>query len=238
MIINIFDVAIVLIIIMSAVSGAKVGALKSLVNFVGTIIVYVLAFMFKSKVGIILCKCCPFFSFDGYPTLNIILYQMIAFILVAGVLFMIFNLIMRLTGIIQRLVDMTIILKLPSSLLGFVIGLFEGYIIMFVVIAVFAIPFRDYSLFTESKVVDTILNKSPILTNSLGGVIDSLSDVMEVKTTMEANEIDQRNRTNLDIMGAYLEHKVISKQDALDIISMDKFNTIPGIKQYVESYDS
>lgn len=237
MIINIFDIAIVLLIIMSAVTGAKVGALKSLVNFVGTIIVYILAFMFKSKVGVILCKFCPFFGFDGYPTLNILLYQMIAFVLIAGVLFMVFNFIMKLTGIIQRLVDMTIILKLPSSLLGFVIGLLEGYIVMFIVIAVLAVPFRDYKLFTDSKVADVILHKSPVLTNSLGGVVDSLSDVMKVTTTLESNEIDQKNRTNLDIMGAYLDHKVISKKDALDIISMDKFNAIPGIKQYVESHE-
>lgn len=236
MIINIFDVAIILLIIMSAVNGSKVGALKSLVNFVGTIIVYVLAFMFKSKVGILLCKFCPFFNFDGYPTLNILLYQMIAFVLIAGILFTLFNFIIKVTGLIQRLVDMTIILKLPSSILGFVIGLLEGYIVMFVVIAVLAVPFRNHVVFRESKVADAILNKSPILTSSLGGVVDSLSDVMKVTTTMENNEIDQKNQTNLDIMGAYLEHKVISKKDALDIISMEKFDTIPGIKQYVESY--
>ena len=94
-----------------------------------------------------------------------------------------------------------------------------------------------FSLYKDSKVADSILNKSPILTKSLGGVVDSLSDVMKVTTTMEANEIDQKNKTNLDIMGAYLEHKVISKEDALDLINMDKFNTIPGIKSYVESYN-
>ena len=237
MIINIFDVAIILLIIMSAVNGAKVGALKSLVNFIGTIVVYVLAFMFKSKIGVILCKFCPFFSFDGYPTLNILLYQMIAFVLIAGILFMVFNFIVRITGLIQRLVDMTIILKIPLSILGFIVGLLEGYIVIFVVIAVLAIPFRDFSLYKDSKVADSILNKSPILTKSLGGVVDSLSDVMKVTTTMEANEIDQKNKTNLDIMGAYLEHKVISKEDALDLINMDKFNTIPGIKSYVESYN-
>ena len=236
MIINIFDVAIILLIIMSAISGSKVGALKSLVNFIGTILVYIIAFMFKSKVGVLLCKVCPFFSFDGYPTLNILLYQMIAFVLIAGVLFALFNFIVKATGIIQRLIDMTIILKLPSSILGFIIGLLEGYIVMFIVIAVLMVPFKDFDLYKESKLVNTMLNKSPILSKSLGGVVDSLGDIINVTTSMEDNEIDQKNRTNLDIMGAYLDHNVISREDALDIISLDKFDTIPGIKQYVESY--
>ncbi len=234
--INIFDIAIVLLIIMSAISGLRMGALKSLVNFVGTIIVYILAFMFKSQVGVILCKICPFFNFDGYPTLNILLYQMIAFVLIASVLFTIFSIVMKATRVIDKLVNMTIILKLPSQILGFVIGLLEGYIVMFIVIAVLAIPFKDLKEYNNSKMVDTILNKSPILSKSLGGVVDSLGDVMNVTTKMENNEIDQRNRTNLDIMGVYLEHDIISREDALDIINMDKFDTVPGIKQYVESY--
>lgn len=234
--INIFDIGIVLLIIMSAVSGMKQGALKSLVNFIGTILVYILAFLFKSKVGVILCKICPFFSFDGYPTLNVLLYQMVAFVLVAGILFIIFNFIMKATGIVQRLVDMTIILKLPSSILGFVVGLLEGYIVMFIVLAVLAVPFRNFTMYHDSVVVDSILNKSPVLTKSLGGVIDSLFDTIEVTTSIESNDIDQKNRTNLDIMGAYLDNKIISKEDALDIIDMDKFDTVPGIRQYVESY--
>ncbi len=234
--INVFDIGIVLLIIMSAVSGMKQGALKSSINFIGTILVYVLAFLFKSKVGVLLCKLCPFFNFDGYPTLNILLYQMIAFVLVAGVLFIIFNFIMKATGIVQRLVDMTIILKLPSSILGFVVGLFEGYIVMFIVLAVLAVPFRNFDMYQDSKVINTILHKSPILTKSLGGVIDSLADTIKVTTKMESNEIDQKNTTNLDIMGAYLDNNIISKEDALDIIDMDKFDTVPGIRQYVESY--
>lgn len=236
MIINIFDIAVILLILMSAVAGMKQGALKSSINFIGTIIVYVLAFLFKSKVGVLLCKLCPFFSFDGYPTLNILLYQMIAFVLIAGVLFVIFNFIMRVTGLVQRLVDMTIILKLPSSILGLVIGLIEGYIIMFIVLAVLAVPFRNFDMYQDSKVINTILHKSPILTKSLGGVIDSLADTIKVTTKMESNEIDQKNTTNLDIMGAYLDNNIISKEDALDIIDMDKFDTVPGIRQYVESY--
>lgn len=234
--INIIDIAIVLLILMSGFSGQKKGVLKSFVNFVGTIIVYVLAFLFKSKVGILLCKLCPFFSFDGYPTLNILLYQMVAFVLIAGVLFTVFNFVMKATGIVQKLVDMTIILKLPSSILGFIVGLVEGYIVMFVIITILAIPFRNVEMYQKSSLVNIIMNKSPILSKSLGEVVDSIYDVFSITSDIENNTIDQKNKTNLDIIEACLDHNVISREDALDIIDMDKFDTIPGIRQYVYSY--
>lgn len=234
--INVFDVAIVLLILMSAITGAKQGVLKSVVNFVGTIIVYIIAFALKDKVGVILCKFCPFFNFNGYPTLNILLYQLVAFVLIAGILFAVFSFIMKVTRIIQRLVDMTVILKLPSSILGFVVGLFEGYIVMFIVLAVLALPFRNFEPYQESKLVNTIINDSPILTKSLGGVVDALTDVYQISSNMDGNGTDQKNQINLDIMGVYLEHNVVSKKDALDIVDMDKFDTIPGIRQYVDAY--
>ena len=61
---NIFDIIIVLLIILSGVSGFKQGILKSFVKLVGTLLVYFIAFQLKDKVGIILCKIFPFFSLD------------------------------------------------------------------------------------------------------------------------------------------------------------------------------
>ena len=233
---NIFDIAIVLLIILSAISGAKQGFLRALVNVVVTIIVYVVAYHLKDKVGVLLCKVCPFFSFDGYQTLNILLYQMLAFILIAFVLYSIFSVILKVTGIVQRLIDLTFVLKLPSNILGFVVGLLEGYIVMFIVVAVLAVPFKNMELYTSSKVVDTMLYKSPVLSDTLGGVVNKLSGVLNVTTKLESNEEAQRVRTNMDIMGTYLDCKIISKEDALEIIDMDKFESIPGLRQYVDAY--
>ena len=125
---NIFSIIIVLLIIASGVMGLKKGFLKESVVFIGTILVYILSFLLKDKIGLVLCKWFPFFSFDGLQTLNILVYQLIAFIFIATILFSIATIIFKLTGIVQKLVDITIILTLPSKILGFVFGILEGYI--------------------------------------------------------------------------------------------------------------
>ena len=58
---NILDITIILLLMLSVVVGYKKGAFKEVVLFAGTIIVYIVAFLLKDKIGIILCKILPFF---------------------------------------------------------------------------------------------------------------------------------------------------------------------------------
>lgn len=234
---NIFDIAIILLIILSAISGFKQGVLKSGIKLIGTILVYIIAFSLKDKIGILLCKIFPFFELDGLVTLNILIYQLIAFILIASVLFGIFGLIMKLTGIIQKIVDLTIILTIPSKILGAVIGLIEGYVILFIILVVLSIPLRNVEIFQESKLANKMINDSPILTKSLGGIAESLTDIFMITSEISDNGVDKNNQTNLDIMETFLKYNVISKEDTLSLIDTGKLDSISGIKELVENYE-
>ena len=83
---NIVDALIILIILASGVAGFKRGVLKQTVSTVGFIIVVVLAFYLKNPIAEFLSLHFPFFKFSGsfanVTSLNIILYQIISFILV------------------------------------------------------------------------------------------------------------------------------------------------------------
>ena len=234
---NVIDIIVILLIILSGYAGFKDGVLKSLVKFVGTIVVYVIAFMLKDEVGIILCKIFPFFEFDGLVTLNILVYQLIAFILIASVLFGVYNLVMKLTGVLQKIVDISIILTIPSKVLGFIVGMLEGYIIMFIVVVILSVPLGDTDIFKNAKLTDKMINNSPILTESLGGIIDSLTDVFVITSKIENNGIDKNSQINLDIMDTFLKYDVITKEDALDLIKMKKLESVTGIESFVENYE-
>lgn len=234
---NIIDIVIVLLILLSAVSGFKQGALKSGIKLVGTILIYIIAFSLKDKVGIFLCKILPFFKFDGLVTLNILIYQLIAFILIASILFGIFGIIMKLTGILQKIVDLTIILTIPSKILGLIIGLVEGYVIMFILIVILSVPFRNVELFQESKLVDKMLNSSPLLTNSLGGIAESLTDIFEITSEITNNDMDATSQINLDIMETFIKYNVISKEDAISLIDTGKLDSVVGIENFVKNYE-
>lgn len=234
---NVIDIIVILLIILSGYAGFKDGVLKSLVKFVGTIVVYVIAFMLKDEVGIILCKIFPFFEFDGLVTLNILVYQLIAFVLIASVLFGVYNLVMKLTGVLQKIVDISIILTIPSKVLGFIVGMLEGYIIMFIVVVILSVPLGDTDIFKNAKLTDKMINNSPILTESLGGIIDSLTDVFVITSKIENNGIDKNSQINLDIMDTFLKYDVITKEDALDLIKMKKLESVTGIESFVENYE-
>ena len=229
---NIFSVIVILLIISSGVMGLKKGFLKESVVFIGTILVYIISFLLKDKIGLVLCKWFPFFSFDGLQTLNILVYQLIAFIFIATILFSIATIIFKLTGIIQKLVDITIILTLPSKILGFIFGILEGYIVMFLILIILAIPLRNVELFKESTVVTKIMYNSPILSKTLGGVPKTIEDI-----TTEIQKTDyNKNKVALDIMKIELDHNIISKEDTLDLIERGKLDKVQGIKSFVKNY--
>lgn len=232
---NIFGVIVILLIISSGVMGLKKGFLKESVVFIGTILVYIISFLLKDKIGLVLCKWFPFFSFDGLQTLNILVYQLIAFIFIATILFSIATIIFKLTGIIQKLVDITIILTLPSKILGFIFGILEGYIVMFLILIILAIPLRNVELFKESTVVTKIMYNSPILSKTLGGVPKTIEDILDVTTEIQKTDYN-KNKVALDIMKIELDHNIISKEDTLDLIERGKLDKVQGIKSFVKNY--
>lgn len=232
---NIFSVIVILLIISSGVMGLKKGFLKESVVFIGTILVYIISFLLKDKIGLVLCKWFPFFSFDGLQTLNILVYQLIAFIFIATILFSIATIIFKLTGIIQKLVDITIILTLPYKILGFIFGILEGYIVMFLILIILAIPLRNVELFKESTVVTKIMYNSPILSKTLGGVPKTIEDILDVTTEIQKTDYN-KNKVALDIMKIELDHNIISKEDTLDLIERGKLDKVQGIKSFVKNY--
>lgn len=225
---NIFDIVIILLLVLSFVNGFKRGVLKELVMFFGTILIYVISFLLKGKVGLLLCRIFPFFSFDGLVSLNILIYQLIAFILIASILFTIFGIVMKFTGILQRIVDVSIILTIPSKILGGIIGLVEGYIIIFSLLIILSVPFKDIDIFTKSYLNNKIVTSSPILSNTLGNLDDLIIDIYDIKSGNTKNK-DVLNKKILDM---YIDYNIISKNDLNIIISTKKLDKISKISTY------
>ena len=148
---NIIDIIIIIYILLSGIIGYKRGVFKELVLCLGTILVFYLAYQFKDPLGEFLLLKLPMFDFPnlfkGAITLNILVYQLLAFIIVLAVLLIIFNVIVSITGIFEKILRITIILGIPSKILGFLVGLVEGYVITFVVLFFLTQPAFSFDLF-------------------------------------------------------------------------------------------
>ena len=83
---NILDYLILIIIILGALYGYKRGFLGSLINFIGTIVVIILAFYLKNPISVFLYEHFPFYNFGGFykgiSVYNILLYEGISFLII------------------------------------------------------------------------------------------------------------------------------------------------------------
>ena len=110
---NIVDVIILLLILLGGVVGFKEGVIKKLTSVIGLVIVVVLSFILKNKISIVFYENLPFFdlwgAYKGIQVLNILFYEMLAFVIIAAVLSIIYRIILGLTGMIEKILKATIL---------------------------------------------------------------------------------------------------------------------------------
>lgn len=237
---SIIDIGIILFILCFILIGAKQGLIKTTVSLVALIIVFVISYVFKEHIGNFLCKYLPFFNFSGnikgLVSLNILIYQLAGFFIILAVLMGVYTIIMTLTGWIQKLVNMTILLKLPSSIGGGIIGLIEGYLVSFLILLIAMIPMQTMTIFKESKLADFILNKTPIVSESTSDLTKSATEIYNLvdQVTNKKIDINEANLKSIDIM---IRYKVITPHTVEQLIVLDKLEDVVGLEHVLNRYD-
>lgn len=237
---NILDIVIALVLIMSAIIGFKRGAIKEVVSLVGIIIVFILAFSLKGVLGNVLCKWLPFFNFagnlEGVTVLNILLYQLIAFLIIYSLLFSVYMIVVKISGIVQKIVHMTVILWLPSKLIGAVVAFTTGYVMVFVVLLALLIPLKDTDIFKNSKFANYIVYDTPILASSSANISTSINEIYELGEDLSKGDIS-KNEANVKTMDILLKYKVVSAETARELVVLDKLDGISGLDKVIEKYE-
>ena len=161
---TILDSILILFLLCGAVLGFKKGAIKSLVALVGIIALVVISYYLKNPIAELLFKYCPFVNFsgswEGLITLNILLYESIAYILVFVVLYSILSIILKVSGIIEKLLTMTIILGIPSKIIGAVLGFLEAVFFSFIILFVLIQFNSTNKLVSESTQAKSIIKNT------------------------------------------------------------------------------
>ena len=233
---NIIDVVFVLFILCGGVVGMKRGVFKELVMTVGYLLLFVVSIVLKNPIAELLSLNLPFFnfggSFQGIVVLNILIYQLLAFIIVFAVLSVIFNLILKITKVFEKILDFTIILGFLSKILGLIVGLIEGYIIVFLLSVILSYPIFNQTVVEGSKLKPTILNSTPILSPLSKAMTDTVDEVVALSKTDVKNDKDEFNRQAVDIM---LEHKLISTRYMEKLVEAGKVD-VPGMDKIIEKH--
>lgn len=235
---SIVDALIILLILAFGAKGFKNGVLKQLVTTVGFVIVVILGFYLKNPIAEFLSLHFPFFTFGGsvanVASINIILYQLISFILVIIILDTILNVLIKVTGIIEKILKFTIILGIPSKILGFIVGVVEGFVVTFLILFFLKQPGFNLKIFDDSKLTNPILNSTPVLSQVAGNFVDTFNDLYELGNDYYEQKMDE-NTLNLRSIDVMLEHKIINPGYVVKLVDADKIK-VSGIDSVLNKY--
>ena len=222
---NVVDVIIIALLILGGVAGFKAGVIKKLTDFIGMFVVIILAFYLKNYISVIMYENLPFFNFfgliNGIDTLNILLYEVIAFLVIFIALLFVLKVVLMLTGLVEKILKATVILSIPSKLLGIVVGVIEMYVYLFLILVIVSLPIFDSSFLKDSKMNNFILNNTPVLSGLSKEIIDIYGDVYNIIDNRKNKTNEQLNE---EILKVLIDKKVVTKESAKKLVDRNKIH--------------
>ena len=230
---KIVDLIILIILLLFGVIGFKRGVFKALVMFGGFVLIVVLSYQLKNYLGDFLTLNLPFINFSQFignaSSLNIVMYQAIAFIAVLLILSLLYRFIVTISGIFEKLLRITIILGIPSKILGFIVGALEGYIIVFFGLFFLVQPCFNLKIKEKSDYTEKILSNTPILSNVAGSGLEVVNEIINLSNKDNSENFD------LDLADLILKEKVTTPDVMQKLVDKKKIE-IEGIDEIIEKY--
>lgn len=229
------DVICILFLLMGAVVGLKRGVIKSATMFIGAIIVIFLAFSLKNTVAKLMYTYLPFFdfagNFEGLSVLNIIIYEALAFVLVYIVLMSVLQVLIKITGVFEKILDFTIILGIPSKILGAIFGFLEAYLFLFVALFLLSSLPSTAGVIMDGPIASKITTSSPVLSNISNEYFTAFKDIINVSTDIKGD----KNRYNLECLDILLRYNIVDKESVIGLLDSGKL-VVPGASDILKKY--
>jgi len=221
--IGIIDAVIILLILLGGVIGFKEGAIKKLTSAIGLILVLIISFVLKNKISVYFYENLPFIRlwgvFKGIQVLNVIFYEMVAFLVIASILMIVYKVILGITGLIERALKATVILSIPSKIIGLFVGLIEYYIWVYIILFILTLPVINFREVYTSKVASFILTETPVLSEYTDKTLEIYNEIYYVVEHRKDKTDKQINQEAMEIM---LKYDIITVESAEELIRQNK----------------
>lgn len=222
----IVDIIIALLLISGFITGYKKGFIKQALSTAGLIVSVVLAFLLKNNLSIILYKNCPFFTvglLKNYSSLNILLYELLSFFILFIVFSIITNIIIRIIGIAEKIIDDDGALKMLFKILGGLLGALESYVSIFVILLVLSMPifslkFTNY--IHKSKLSKAVLNNTILISNIAEPLVKTINSVGK----LELKENIGKEEFNCETIEIFKKNKIVSEESIEYLEEKNKIN--------------
>ena len=168
--------------------------------------------------------------FKGIEILNVIFYEIVAFLIIASILLLVYRIILKLTGVIESILKATIILSIPSKIIGFFVGIIESYIWVYIFLFILTLPVINIKEIYESKVANYIMTETPYLSKYTEKTIEIYNNIYDVVENREYKSNQEINEETMDLM---LKYDIITIDSAKKLINDNK---VTVSSDYLEKY--
>ncbi len=210
---NILDAVIIILLILGIMGGFKRGFIKETVLLIGLVAVLVISYYLKNPVATFFYKHLPFLNFNGIfkgvTIINILLYEVIAFLAVFSVLYLVLRLLLKVTGLIESLLKATIILGFFSKIAGGIVGFIESYIIVFIILFIFNQPFIRVTGIEDSKIANFMLNHTIIMSSAVENTNKAVSEIYEISKIYK-NDSKEFNKQAINL---FIKYSIITEEN-------------------------
>lgn len=234
---NIVDYIILIILILCALKGFKQGTIPSIINFIGTFLIFIIAFYLKQPISTLMYENLPFLNFagifKGVIAINILFYEVIAYGITILILGIIFGIIKKISVVFNKVLNATIVLSLPNKIIGAIIGCLEGILFAFILLCIASTVNTTTKYVNESKYSSIILNNIPIINNITGNLTNSFNEIYDTILNNK-NDTDKANLETIDIL---MKNNILSYESATKLVNDKKLN-IKNVNTIIEKYRS
>ena len=216
------NIILLVLLALGTYAGFKKGLIKGAVQLIGLVAIIIISYTLRYPLVEFLINKFPFFSFNGYSTLTILLYNVVAFVLIFVLLYCLLNIILTLTGFIDTLLKFTIIWEIPSKIGGAIIGFLEMWVFLYLVIMIASSFNVTAEYLKDSKVADIMINHTPIVGTYLRGIPKAASEIYDGIKMYTADNSKTQEEINLYILQLEINYGLITKQKAQELVDIDK----------------
>lgn len=220
------DVFLVIFIVLGTYMGARKGLIKSAIGFVGLVAIVIISFYLKTGLASFLIDKLPFFNFggslEGLTSINILVYNIIAFVFIFIMLSCVLNIVIAVTGFIDTLLKFTVIWIIPSKIGGAIIGFLEAWVYIFLVVFILGQIRVTSSWVDDSKIGDFILNHTPVMNTILGDARDAANEIYAIVKDVEGSSDEEKRDINISILQIEMKYNLITKEEVSTLISTGK----------------
>ena len=226
---ELFNILFFIVIIAFGCLGFSRGLTKQIVIFVGTLLILFIAYEFKSIIGDFFMLNLPFIKFSwGISSLNILFYQGLAFFIIVLLLEVVLKILIAITSLFEKILKYTIVLGIPSKLLGMLVGFFEGYLFAFLLAFIVTQPFYSgYFGIERTSLANGVVKHSPILSSFANNTVTVGNEIYALKDEEDKNKVELKvidlcldnNVTDVDMVDKLVEKKKLKIDNIESVVS-------------------